>query len=75
VAFFRAALSEAVRAVVSAAEIRLGGALASFADVQVYDGIALRTILDDTTTMSRPEAGSRSRSRRRAPRGRLRNKG
>ena len=42
VAFFRAAFAEAVRAVVSAAEIKLEGALASFADVRVYDGTAVR---------------------------------
>ena len=42
VTFFRAAFAEAVHAVVSAAEIRLEGALASFADVQVYDGTAVR---------------------------------
>ena len=42
VAFFRAALGEAVRAVVTAADLRLEGPLASFADVRVYDGTAVR---------------------------------
>jgi hypothetical protein len=42
VAFFRAALAEAITAVVSAAGVRLEGALASFADVRVYDGTAMR---------------------------------
>jgi hypothetical protein len=42
VAFFRAALAEAVRAVVSEAEVGLDGALASFDDVRVYDGTAVR---------------------------------
>ena len=42
VAFFRAALAEAVQAVVTAAQIRLEGALATFEDVRVYDGTSMR---------------------------------
>ncbi len=42
VAFFRAALAEAVAAVVTAAQIRLEGALATFEDVRVYDGTSVR---------------------------------
>ena len=42
VTFFRAALAEAVRAVVTAADLRLEGPLASFADVRVYDGTCSR---------------------------------
>ena len=42
VAFFRAALTEAVASVVTAAGIRLEGPLATFADVRIYDGTVVR---------------------------------